>query len=116
MYTINITSAEKITVQADGSQLISVAFDVVENREVTADDVAANSELVLGSTANFPVASYAHGFPLETTAEDLQTYFKSWLDTFTSNQSIAQANSANTEANAVADETISTIVGTTITS
>jgi hypothetical protein len=96
MYTINITAAEKITVQADGSQLLSVSFDVVKDGAVA--------------------ASYAHGFPLETTSADLQAYFKQWLDTYIANAAIAESNAANTAANAVADETISTVVGTTISS
>jgi hypothetical protein len=95
MHTINITGAEKITVQADGSQLLSVNFDVVKDGAV--------------------VVSYAHGFPLTTSEADLEEYFKNWLATYENNKAIAEKNQANADANAAADATISTVVGKSIT-
>lgn len=91
MYSIKITSAEKQNVQSDGSVQLAVGFDIYN------DDVIE--------------ASYNHGFPLDTTQDDLKAYFAVYLETYTANKVRAAANADFDAANKVADETISNIVG-----
>ena len=63
MFTLKINKAEKITVQETQEQLISVEFSML-------DDVGA------------VVATYAHGFPITATKEDIDAALVKVADTY----------------------------------
>lgn len=85
-YGIQITSAEKITVQSDGSTMLAVGFDVLEE----------------GKT----VVSYNHGFPLNTSKEEIEAYLGEFKANYAANKERAEKNAEFDAANSVADETI----------
>ena len=94
-YSLTITGAEKLTVQADNSTVLSVAFDIVKDGEV--------------------VASYAHGFPLDTPKEDILASLEATRANYAATAAVWAKNEANDAANAVADATIEALVGQEIT-
>lgn len=95
MISVSITKSEKITVQYDGSELLSVEFDVMKDGEFK--------------------AHYAHGFPLNTTAEEIREYFKNYCTNENANEERAAQNAEREAALKQADETIEEVQGLTIT-
>lgn len=93
-FSVKITKAEKLYIQSDGSTILAVDFDLLKEVD--------NGEPEL-------VAHYSHGFPLETTKEEILAYFGNYILTYTANAERAATNAAFDAANAVADETISEI-------
>lgn len=114
MYSAKITKAEKIYVQADSSEMLAVDFDVIETRTVEQADLDHENvpaDTKIGSEWSYIVAHYSHGFPLTTTKEDIEAYFKTFIETTTANKARSVANADRDAAHAVADETIASIVG-----
>lgn len=95
VYSIKVLSADKINVQADNTDLISVEFSIVKDDET--------------------VVTYAHGFPLATTHEEIVESLNFTLANYVATSEVWKRNEAFAAANAVADDTIASIVGTEIT-
>jgi hypothetical protein len=89
-YGIKITSAEKITVQSDGSMMLAVGFDVLENDAV--------------------IVSYNHGFPLDTSKEEIDAYLADFISNYQMNKERGEKNAEFDAANKVADETIEALL------
>jgi len=91
VYTLNITGAEKLNVQADDTTILSVSFEILKNGE---HDV-----------------TYTHGFPLETSEVDVRASLAEFLANYEATREVWKRNEAFTVANAAADETIAKLVG-----
>ncbi len=95
VYTIQVLSAEKNNVQADNTDLLSLQFAIIKDGE--------------------PVDTYSHGFPLATPKEEIVESLNFTLANYVATREVWKRNEAFATANAVADETIESIVGTEIT-
>jgi hypothetical protein len=95
-YSINIVSAERLTIQEDNSQIISVQFEILNGEEV--------------------VTTLRHGFPLEATTEDISEDLGKVLATFLDDLAGSEKNAAIDKATEAAEETIVKIKGLKITS
>ena len=98
-YSINILSAEKLTVQDSGEHLLSVQFNI----EGTQD----------GETQ--VISTQRHGFPLDATTEQIETELAAVLAAFTKDTQTQEATAEFAAQDAQADETIGQIVGKKIT-
>lgn len=90
-YTYKVCQAQKIMVQEDNSELISVQFEILKDGEV--------------------VTTLRHGFPLEAEVEDIEKELQSVADTWAVDVELGEKGAALEKANAKADATIERLVG-----
>lgn len=100
-HTIKIIKAEKITVQEDNTQLISVLFQIIE-------DLGDGSAPIVEETLR-------HGFPVGTPIEDIQAELQRVIETYESDDIVAKKTKQLEIDNEVADATIAGLEGLTIT-
>lgn len=101
MYSIKITAAEKIYIQATGQWQLAVDFDVLNQADEKSDAVV--------------VAHYSHGFELDTEAKVIEGSIKDFLVQYEANLTRAEDNKEFDQANDKADSTIAAVVGLDIT-
>lgn len=101
MYSIKVTAAEKIYIQAVGQWQLAVDFDVLNQEDEKSKPVV--------------VAHYSHGFELETDEKTIEQSLKDFLTQYEANLVRAEANKEFDQANDKADATIAAVVGLDIT-
>lgn len=94
-YSIRVQSAQKITVEHTGEEILSVLFNIMQGDQV--------------------VLTSRHGFSLDTSVEDLECALQKELARFTSDQANAERSADSDARDAQADATIAGIVGKEIT-
>lgn len=100
-YSIKIIAADKLTVQDTGEHMLSVQFNI----EGLAD----------GEKTAEVVRTVRHGFPLGTTAEEIEAELAGVLAAFVKDTQTQDATAEFAAQDAQADETINEIVGKEIT-
>jgi predicted mannosyl-3-phosphoglycerate phosphatase (HAD superfamily) len=95
-YSIRILSADKLTVQDTGENLLSVQFNIE-----SADGAV--------------ITTQRHGFPLDTTPEQVEGELSAVLAAFVKDTATQEASAEFAAQDAQADQTIQEIVGMTIT-
>lgn len=116
--SIKITSAEKLHVQADNETVLAVGFDVLETRVSVEADVELGNlpdGAKVGDEITYAVAHYSHSYPLVTTPEEVNEKLAAFLTNWIANRQHTEKNAEHDAAHAIADETITTLVGSEIT-
>ena len=97
MYTATITHVEKIFLQSYNSDRIVVTFELVPSPESNLEKVERKLD-----------------FSIDTSEEAIRSEVSDYKDNFNSEYESALANKAQDEANKKADQTISSLEGSTL--
>lgn len=90
-YTINIIDSERITVQEDNSEIMSVQFEIMKGEE---------SQITL-----------RHGYPLDVEEDEVLADLETVLNSYIRDIDLGTKNAAKDSAYAKADETMIAIKG-----
>lgn len=92
-----ITTANKVTLQEDGSEFLDIEFNILND----ADEV---------------IETKRRGFALDTPGEDIQAEIAAFVSTYEADLAHAEANKERDAIHAKADATIEALVGAEIAS
>lgn len=91
MYTGKIKKIEKFILQADNQTYLDVEVDVLKDGEI--------------------VETRKLGFPLDTGNEEIEAQVKKFIETYASDQALAEQSKKVEAANKKADEAIASLTG-----